>query len=175
MTRAPPPPADAAAAAAAAADADATDAAAAAAATAAAVAAVRPPPSPPRLPPPAPPLPHTATAAYPSPYPSPERSTTPQPSDAAQMCTLRTQQRRLDEARAHCATSEALDPDFCDVHKSKGFLAIGRDDVGGAIAAFNDSLACVYTNVHAYKVLLTLYDALHQRDPHNGTLYEQVR
>ncbi|KOO34891.1 hypothetical protein Ctob_014853 [Chrysochromulina tobinii] len=91
-----------------------------------------------------------------------------------QMCTLRTQQRRFDEAAVHCAASEEIDPLFCDVHKSKGYLAIGRDDVGGAIEAFNTSLTCVYTNLHAYKVLLTVYDLLHARDPRNGSLYEQM-
>ena len=56
-----------------------------------------------------------------------------------QICTVRTGQRRLDEATTHCDTSRALDSTFCDVEKSAGFLAIAKDDVHGAIAAFNAS------------------------------------
>ena len=91
-----------------------------------------------------------------------------------QMCTLRTQQRRLTEAAEHCAEAIAIDPEFCDVQKSLGFLALASEDVGHAIGSFNESLGCVYTNVHSYKVLLSLYDLLHQRDPQNATLHEQM-
>lgn len=91
-----------------------------------------------------------------------------------QMCTLRTGQERLAEAAAHCAISSRIDPEFCDVHKSRGFLALAANDLGVAIAQFNASLPCPYTNLQSYRVLLSLYDMLHARDRRNATLYEAM-
>ena len=91
-----------------------------------------------------------------------------------QMCTLRTGQGRLEEARAHCKRSTELDPEFCDVGKSKGFLALAQSDIGTAVAEFNASLPCAYTNLHSYRVLLSLYDFFYSRDPHNASLHEAM-
>ena len=90
------------------------------------------------------------------------------------MCTLRTGQDRLREAAYHCARAEALDPEFCDVHKSRAFLALAADDLGTAIDRFNASLPCAYTNLHSYRVLLSLYDLLYRRDPQNASLHEAM-
>ena len=91
-----------------------------------------------------------------------------------QLCTLRTGQGRLRDAAAHCDAAAAIDPEFCDVAKSRAFLALAADDIGRAIGFFNASLSCIYTNLHAYRVLMSLYDALHQRHAHNATLFEQM-
>ena len=74
------------------------------------------------------------------------------------MCVLRTGQRRLDDADHHCALAEQIDPQYCDTAKSRAFLHLARDDIGRAVGAFNESLTCIYTNLHSYRVLLSLYD-----------------
>ena len=90
------------------------------------------------------------------------------------MCVLRTGQRRLAEARMHCDLAEQIDPDYCDTAKSRAFVHLAADDLGRAIVDFNSSLTCIYTNVHAYRVLLVLYDLLHSRDAHNASLHEDM-
>ena len=90
------------------------------------------------------------------------------------MCTLRTGQRRFSEAKAHCDLAEEIDITHCDTKKSRAFLHLAEDDIGGAIREFNGSLSCVYTNMHAYRVLMTLYDALYNRDQQNASLHEDM-
>ena len=70
------------------------------------------------------------------------------------MCVLRTGKGRLEEAWHHIRLSEQLDPGYCDAAKTRGFLHLAQDDLGNAIGAFNQSLTCIYTNLHAYRVLI---------------------
>jgi len=91
-----------------------------------------------------------------------------------QMCTLRTQQGRLDDAERHCHTSRAIDPLFCDVDKSVAFLRLAQNDILGAVHHLNASLGCVYTNVQAYRALLVVYDALHRENSANASLYSMM-
>jgi len=91
-----------------------------------------------------------------------------------QLCTLRSNQHRHAEALAHCEAAHAIDPQFCDVHSNFAFIYIARDDFARAVHHLNASLPCPWTNVKAYKTLLTLYDLYLRRDPQNATTYGQL-
>ena len=68
-----------------------------------------------------------------------------------QMCTLRSNQGRHEEALAHCRASLAIDPAFCDVHSNFAFIHIARNDLGRAVPHLNASLPCPWTNVRPPK------------------------
>ena len=91
-----------------------------------------------------------------------------------QMCTLRSNQGRLDEAMAHCSASLRIDADFCDVHSNFAMIHLARDDLGAAVHHLNLSLPCVFTNVKSYKTLLAIYDLHLRRDPQNATTFGEL-
>ena len=47
--------------------------------------------------------------------------------------------------------------------RSLAFLRLAEEDVAAAVRHFNASLECVYTSMHSYRVLMSVYDALLRR------------
>ena len=60
------------------------------------------------------------------------------------------------------------------MHSNFAFIYIALDDYARAVHHLNASLPCPWTNVKAYRTLLTLYDLSLRRDPQNATTYGQL-